>query len=259
LHPQKASAAVMSLSIPQNPECGEFMQVCFSANPEMERALGQKNAIYFNVSAGPIVSDALSHFNIVAMLSIVRPEAAGLGMVRDVKYYRIALPEAQDCSVETMETLFRAAHKHMNASLAAGGSVCINGYEDDSWGSAVLLSYVMHRLGIELESALDYLPASRDKLLENGHLWRLLGIYEAKLLNSWTHNNLPTLDMLPDPLSGSGNTSKLNTLESLPELSAWTMDDLPPMQDIQGMPQTVHSDSSDGGWDTGADLIPVIG
>jgi len=153
-----------------------------------------------------------------------------------------------------------SSHKHMNASLATGGSVCINGFEDDGWGSAVLCSYVMHRLGIDRESALEFLPASKDNLVHNSYLWRLLGIYETKLLDSWTADNLPTLDMLPDPLSCSGTQSKLNTLESLPELSVWTMDDLPSLQDLQqGIPQTVESDHSDGGWDMGAELIPVRG
>jgi len=144
----------------------------------------------------------------------------------------------------------------MNASLAAGGSICINGFEDDGWGSAVLVSYAMHRLGIDRESALGFLPPSKEEVVvENTHLWRLLGTYESKLLSSWTANNLPTLDMLPDHLSGSGGTSKLNTLESLPELSAWTMDELPSLQAMA----RGETESSEGGWDMGPDLIPVRG
>jgi hypothetical protein len=245
----------MSMSVPENKESGEFMQVCLSANPDLERNLEMRNAIYFSVSPGAIVRHALSECNIVAMLSIVRPSDAGVCIVKDVKYFRLAPPKAQDCSVETMETLFRASHKHMNASLAQGGSVCINGFEDDDWGSAVLLSYVMHRLGIDRESALDYLPSSKDNLVENTHLWRLLGSYEKKLLSSWTADNLPTLDMLPDLLSGTedGIKSKMNTLESLPELSAWTIDELPP---LQGIPCAVESNPDDG-WDNCDSLIPV--
>jgi len=159
-------------------------QICFSHDFELERAENCLNALYQGGHFGAGMREALEVRNIRTVLSILDESCPSVEEFPGVEYWRS--PPVDDLTgrrcADQLEAILDEAHARIDGALSNGASVLVHCRMGVSRSGAVVVAYVMRRLGLGREEALRRVRQCRRVANPNQGFWAMLGRLEDERL-----------------------------------------------------------------------------
>lgn len=173
---------------------GDFEQVTFSMDPDLDRQWFRRNGLFIaSPLGGRKLNEALQMHSVKTVLLLKEVETKVPG-VEYIDLVAIAdLDEEKAAGV--LDHRLASLVERIDDALKTGHSVLVHGDQRCKRTAAIVTAYVILRHGCSRDEALTTVQRGcRSIGMPTGSLWEMLGRYEESCLETWTDDFMPLLD-----------------------------------------------------------------